>query len=182
MSGGGGGGDWAAPHRTVPAAQHAFPVLCAWPGQIADSRADKNGPHHSIFGVRKDKEFLESKRLGLPTAKGAGPYLSGTTYTGDWADNHREGYGVLTKASHRTAPRRTAPHRTAPHRTAPHRTTPHRTAPHRTAPRRAAPRIAERWLLATATAPDASLRRVCLELGARLGLIATTCRALETCL
>ncbi len=74
------------------------------------------------------------------------------------------------------------PHRTAPHRTAPHRTAPHRTAPHRTAPHRTAPRIAERWLLATATAPDASLRRVCLELGARLGLIATTCRALETCL
>ncbi len=28
-----------------------------------------------MFGVRKDKEFLESKRIGLPTAKGAGPYV-----------------------------------------------------------------------------------------------------------
>ena len=43
--------------------------------QIADARANKNGPHHSVFGVRKDKEFLESKRIGLPTAKGAGPYV-----------------------------------------------------------------------------------------------------------
>ena len=53
-----------------------FRVYCALAAlQIADARANKNGPHHSVFGVRKDKEFLESKRIGLPTAKGAGPYV-----------------------------------------------------------------------------------------------------------
>ena len=52
-----------------------------------------------MFGVRKNHEFLESKRIGLPVSKGAGPYLTGTTYTGDWQSNRKEGYGALTKAS-----------------------------------------------------------------------------------
>ena len=84
--------------------------MCPWAGdtgfpagtqtwKIADARANKNGPHHSVFGVKKNREFEESKRIGLPVSKGAGPYQTGATYSGDWQDNRREGYGALTKVS-----------------------------------------------------------------------------------
>jgi hypothetical protein len=65
--------------------------------KTADLKADKYGPHHSVFSVRKDREFETSKRLGVPAPKGSGPYLTGSCYTGDWVDNRHEGYGSLTK-------------------------------------------------------------------------------------
>lgn len=47
--------------------------------------------------MRKNREFEESVRLGLPAPKAAGPYVTGEKYVGDWHNNKREGYGTLTR-------------------------------------------------------------------------------------
>lgn len=65
----------------------------AW--KTNDFRANKTGPHHTVYWVRHNPAHAKSKKLGLAT--GDGKYLSGSRYQGDWVDNRKEGFGTLTK-------------------------------------------------------------------------------------
>ena len=35
--------------------------------RFADERANKIGPHHTVFWCKRDPKWVEAKRLGLPT-------------------------------------------------------------------------------------------------------------------
>lgn len=62
--------------------------------KLADTAADKSGPHHSVYWVRKNPAFEESRRLGLSAE--AEEYKSGSKYSGDWQSNKRHGFGTQT--------------------------------------------------------------------------------------
>mmetsp|Transcript_15016 Transcript_15016/g.35543 ORF Transcript_15016/g.35543 Transcript_15016/m.35543 type:complete len:364 (-) Transcript_15016:31-1122(-) len=60
----------------------------------ADAKANRNGPHHTVYWVRGNPAFEKSKTLGL--ASDESKYRDGARYQGDWADNKKDGFGTLT--------------------------------------------------------------------------------------
>jgi hypothetical protein len=64
---------------------------------MKDRDAAKNGPHHTVFGVRPNPKHYEDLRLGKH--KLAFPFTGGEQYTGDWLDNKKHGFGSMTMVS-----------------------------------------------------------------------------------
>lgn len=64
--------------------------------KLRDTMADKSGPHHTVYWAKKNPKFSESKRLGLNKSKHS-EYTSGQTYSGEWNNNSKHGFGVLVK-------------------------------------------------------------------------------------
>lgn len=62
----------------------------------ADKEAEKSGPHATIYWVKKNKEFQKLKGMGMKQ-KGTEYNVSGT-YSGDWFDNKKDGFGTLTNS------------------------------------------------------------------------------------
>ena len=92
-------GVWRVGCDVVPADRTATRGATSQLWKTSDAKANKAGPHHTVFGVKKNREYEESVRLGLPAPKAAGPYTPAEKYVGDWSNNKREGYGTLTKVS-----------------------------------------------------------------------------------
>lgn len=61
---------------------------------LADAKANRNGPHHSVYWVRSNPAFEKSVKLGLESDESK--YRDGARYQGDWADNKKDGFGTLT--------------------------------------------------------------------------------------
>ena len=56
-----------------------------------DAKANKTGPHHTIYWVRKKKH-----KPGALSSEKHEQYMTGNRYTGDWVDNKKEGFGTQT--------------------------------------------------------------------------------------
>ena len=61
-----------------------------------DAKAAKKGPHHTVFWVQRNRKHLEAQRLGNKTAEEM--FKVGDRYVGDWQENKKHGFGVLTRA------------------------------------------------------------------------------------
>ena len=60
--------------------------------KIHDSAANKRGPHGTVYWVQKEKP---KDLFGKSKSQGPG-YKVSSTYSGDWLENKRDGYGTLT--------------------------------------------------------------------------------------
>ena len=59
--------------------------------------ASRTGPRATVYDVRRDP-VLKNKNVLLPQSKIDFPFVSGSTYKGQWNENHKEGFGVEKSA------------------------------------------------------------------------------------
>lgn len=63
--------------------------------KTSDLMADKTGPRHTVYWVRKNKKFAENNKIGVKHSESK--YSGGSRYMGDWDSNTKHGFGTLTK-------------------------------------------------------------------------------------
>ena len=65
--------------------QPKAPFIHYW--KIGDAKAQKNGPHRSIYWVKKKPRQEDGSIKGEK-------WTSASRYIGDWSDNCKEGFGI----------------------------------------------------------------------------------------
>mmetsp|Transcript_31969 Transcript_31969/g.28333 ORF Transcript_31969/g.28333 Transcript_31969/m.28333 type:complete len:409 (+) Transcript_31969:6-1232(+) len=59
----------------------------------SDIKAQKNGPHRSIYWVKKNNKKLNTGKAGAEGNKNS-KWVSSSRYIGDWRENTKEGFGI----------------------------------------------------------------------------------------
>jgi hypothetical protein len=62
--------------------------------KTADVKAEKRGPHHTVYWVQRNQKYLNAQRLGNRTTEEI--FLVGDRYVGDWENNKKHGFGTQT--------------------------------------------------------------------------------------
>lgn len=71
-------------YQMSEAAKSKDPFVHFW--KISDNKAQKNGPHRSIYWVKKQKQ-----EIGVNKSE---KWISSGKYIGDWKENMKEGFGI----------------------------------------------------------------------------------------
>ncbi|CAI2370797.1 unnamed protein product [Moneuplotes crassus] len=59
-----------------------------------DRKAQKNGPHRSIYWVKKNTKLNTDKGAREPVSSLQTKWVSSSRYIGDWKENTKEGFGI----------------------------------------------------------------------------------------
>ena len=62
--------------------------------QKNDQKAQKNGPHRSIYWVKKNTKLNTDKGPADPSVGQQSQWISSSRYIGDWKENTKEGFGI----------------------------------------------------------------------------------------
>lgn len=62
--------------------------------KVNDKKAQKNGPHRSIYWVKKNNKLNNNKGTTDPSKPQPPKWVSSSRYIGDWKENTKEGFGI----------------------------------------------------------------------------------------